>query len=110
MTYNKEYIGERIQRKRNSLNITQEQLAEMINTSKNTISNVERGENPPSVEFIVNICNVLGEDPNYYILILGEIPKDDIETYNNTLLKLSPQERKFVNDFLNYLIEKKRNS
>ena len=97
MTYNKEYIGERIQRKRNSLNITQEQLAEMINTSKN-----------PSVEFIVNICNVLGEDPNYYIL--GEIPKDDIETYNNTLLKLSPQERKFVNDFLNYLIEKKRNS
>lgn len=34
MTYNKEYIGERIQRKRNSLNITQEQLAEMINTSK----------------------------------------------------------------------------
>lgn len=30
MTYNKEYIGERIQRKRNSLNITQEQLAEMI--------------------------------------------------------------------------------
>lgn len=55
MTYNKEYIGERIQRKRNSLNITQEQLAEMINTSKNTISNVERGENPPSVEFIVNI-------------------------------------------------------
>lgn len=43
MTYNKEYIGERIQRKRNSLNITQEQLAEMINTSKNTISNVERG-------------------------------------------------------------------
>lgn len=41
MTYNKEYIGERIQRKRNSLNITQEQLAEMINTSKNTISNVK---------------------------------------------------------------------
>ena len=101
MTYNKEYIGERIQRKRNSLNITQEQLAEMINTSKKTISNVERGENPPSVEFIVNICNVLGEDPNYYIL--GEIPKDDIETYNNTLLKLSPQERKFICIYQNYM-------
>lgn len=53
MTYNKEYIGERIQRKRNSLNITQEQLAEMINTSKNTISNVERGENPPSVDLLL---------------------------------------------------------
>lgn len=91
MIYNIENIGERIQRKRHSLNFTQEQLAEMVNTSKNTISNIERGENP-----------------NYYIL--GEIPKDDIETYNNTLLKLSPQERKFVNGLLNYLIEKKRNS
>lgn len=105
MTYNKEDIGERIQRKRYSLNITQEQLAEMINTSKNTISNVERGENPPSVEFIVNICNVLGGDPNYYIL--GEIPKDDIETYNNTLLKLSSQEKNFIQGLIDYIIETK---
>lgn len=105
MIYNKEYIGERIQRKRNSLNITQEQLAEMINTSKNTISNVERGENPPSVEFIVNICNVLGEDPNYYIL--GEIPYEDIEKYNNCFLKLSSKERKFIQGLIDYIIETK---
>ena len=38
MIYNIENIGERIQRKRHSLNFTQEQLAEMVNTSKNTIS------------------------------------------------------------------------
>ena len=105
MTYNKEDIGERIQRKRYSLNITQEQLAEMINTSKNTISNVERGENPPSVEFIINICNVLGDDPNYYIL--GEIPDEDIEKYNNALLKLSSNERKFIQGLLDYMINAK---
>lgn len=105
MTYNKEDVAERIQRKRHSLNITQEQLAEMINTSKNTISNVERGENPPSVEFIVNICNVLGADPNYYIL--GEIPNEDIDKYNNSLLELSTHERKFVQGLLNYIIESK---
>lgn len=105
MTYNKEDVAERIQRKRHSLNITQEQLAEMINTSKNTISNVERGENPPSVEFIVNICNVFGEDPNYYIL--GEIPNKDIDKYNNSLLELSTNERKFIQGLLNYIIESK---
>lgn len=105
MTYNKEDIGERIQRKRYSLNITQEQLAEMINTSKNTISNVERGENPPSIEFIINICNVLGDDPNYYIL--GEIPNEDIEKYNNALLKLSSNERKFIQGLLDYMINAK---
>lgn len=106
MIYNKENIGERIQRKRHSLNFTQEQLAEMVNTSKNTISNIERGENPPSVEFIIKICNVLGADPNYYIL--GEVPNDDIEKYDNSLLKLSSNERKFVQEFLDYMIETKK--
>lgn len=106
MNYNKEDIGERIQRKRHSLNFTQEQLAEMVNTSKNTISNIERGENPPSVEFIVKICNVLGADPNYYIL--GEVPNDDIEKYDNSLLKLSANERKFVQGFLDYMMETKK--
>lgn len=106
MTYNKEDIGERIQRKRHSLNFTQEQLAEMVNTSKNTISNIERGENPPSVEFIIKICNVLGADPNYYIL--GEVPNDDIEKYDNSLLKLSSNERKFVQGFLDYMMETKK--
>lgn len=106
MTYNKEDIGERIQRKRHSLNFTQEQLAEMVNTSKNTISNIERGENPPSVEFLVKICNVLGADPNYYIL--GEVPNDDIEKYDNCLLKLTSNERKFVQGFLDYLTQTKK--
>ena len=100
MIYSREGIGERIQRKRRSLNYTQEELAEMVNTSKNTISNIERGENPPSIEFIVKICNVLGSDPNYYIL--GEIPNEDIEKYNNSLLKLDSNERKIFQNFLDY--------
>ena len=100
MVYNKDDIGERIKRKRKSLNFTQENLAEMINTSINTISNIERGENPPSIEFIVKICNVLGADPNYYIL--GEVPNNDIEKYNNSLLKLTSVERKFFQNFLDY--------
>lgn len=103
MTYNKEDIGERIQRKRKSLNYTQEKLAEMVNTSKNTISNIERGENPPSIEFIVTLCNVLGEDPNYYIL--GEVPNEDIKKYDNALLKLSSDKRKFIQDLLDYMAD-----
>lgn len=107
MIYNKEDIGERIQRRRRSLNYTQEDLAEMVNTSKNTISNIKRGENPPSVEFIIKICNILGKDPNYYIL--GEIPNDDIEKYNNILLNLSSDERNFFQHFLNYYENCKKN-
>ena len=73
MTYNKEYIGERIQRKRNSLNITQEQLAEMINTSKNTISNVESKEE----EIFIYVQPLIGvalnskKEPKYLKLIIN---------------------------------------
>ena len=106
MVYKKEDIGERIQRKRHSKNYTQEKLAEMINTSKNTISNIERGETAPSIEVLIEICNVLGSDPNYYIL--GEIPNEEIEKYNNSLLKLSSTERKFFQNFLDYYDENKK--
>lgn len=108
MTYHKEDLGERIQRKRKSLNYTQEQLAEMVNTSKNTISNIERGKNSPSIEFIVEICNVLGGDPSYYIL--GKVPNEDINKYNNSLMQLSSNERKFVQGLLDYMSNEKTNS
>ena len=55
MTYNKEYIGERIQRKRNSLNITQEQLAEMINTSKNPLPNIKIDD----IEYKIAECKIV---------------------------------------------------
>lgn len=106
MVYNKEDFGERIKRRRHLKNYTQEQLAELINTSKNTISNIERGETSPSIEVLVEICNVLGFDPNYYIL--GQIPNEEIEKYNSSLLKLSSTERTFFQNFLDYYGENKK--
>lgn len=54
--------------KRKEQGLSQEKLAEQIGISKNHLSNIERGNNVPTLKFIIDICNILGETPDYYIL------------------------------------------
>lgn len=73
----KKLIGIRIMQKRKEQGLSQEKLAEQIGISKNHLSNIERGNNVPTLKFIVDICNILGETPDYYIL--GIISKETHE-------------------------------
>jgi len=52
-------IGARVKHHRTRNGISQEELAERIQISRVTISNIERGESTPSLETIVNIANAL---------------------------------------------------
>ena len=52
-------IGRRIRQNRVRLNITQEQLAEMVNVSVPHISRIENGSSQPSLQVLVDICNIL---------------------------------------------------
>ena len=54
--------------KRKENGLSQEKLSEQIGISKNHLSNIERGVNTPTIKFILDICNMLGETPDYYIL------------------------------------------
>lgn len=54
--------------KRKEHRLSQEKLAEKIGISKNHLSNIERGNNVPTLKFIFDICNILGETPDYYLL------------------------------------------
>ncbi len=54
--------------KRKEKRFSQEQLAEIIGYSKNHLSNIERGKNIPTTLFIFEICNALGETPDYYLI------------------------------------------
>lgn len=44
--------------------ITQVELAEAIGATQESISNLERGRNGPSLSTAINICAVLGESVN----------------------------------------------
>ena len=57
---NQKAIGQRIKRAREKKQLTQEQLAELVDLSPMHISVIERGAKPPKLETLVNIANALG--------------------------------------------------
>ena len=68
LNLDRKLIGIRIMQKRKEHGFSQETLAEKIGISKNHLSNIERGNNTPTVNFIFDICRILGETPDYYLL------------------------------------------
>jgi DNA-binding XRE family transcriptional regulator len=47
---------------RNELNMTQEQLADRMNTKKSNISRLERGTYNPSLDYMVKVAKSLGKE------------------------------------------------
>ena len=53
-------IGEKIKDRRDTLGITQPDLAEMAGVNINTIYNIESGRGNPTLSKLNNILNILG--------------------------------------------------
>lgn len=75
--------------KRKESGISQEELSEKIGYSKNHISNIERGKYIPTTAFMFEICNALGETPDYYLLGNSTENTDKITTLIKTLPEYS---------------------
>lgn len=88
-----EKIGARIRIKRESLGMTQQKLADMVNVTRNTISRYENGETEIGVIMLKNIADALSVTVLW--LLFGFDYENDI--YNN-LLKLTERDRQIVVD------------
>ena len=88
-----EKIGARIRNKRESLGMTQQELADMVNVTRNTISRYENGETEIGVITLNNIADALSVTVLW--LLFGFDYENDI--YNN-LLKLTERDRQMVVD------------
>lgn len=87
MKLDSKYIGIRILQKRKENGFSQEELSEKIGISKNHLSSIERGIYTPTTKLIIELCNVLGETPDYYLI--GKITNEANEIL--TLLKKFPE-------------------
>ncbi len=76
MSLIREKISTMIREKRNSQNLTQEELAEKVNLSTGMIGQLERGETMPSVENLDAIILELGIDPRS---LFGDAPPSNTE-------------------------------
>lgn len=90
MEINKELIGKRIKHRRKMKGLSQEQLAEKLNLSKNHISSIECGKSLLTTTHLLEICDVLGGTPDYYLV--GEI-SPEADPITQLVNQLSPREQ-----------------
>ncbi|MFL0270123.1 helix-turn-helix domain-containing protein [Candidatus Clostridium radicumherbarum] len=65
MDYRK--LGKRIKEERLKKNLTQEQLAEIVNVSSVYVSHIENASTKPSLETLVNLSNALDVTPDFLL-------------------------------------------
>ena len=93
-------LGEQIKRCREKRGFTQEQLAEKIGVSIETISSIERGIKMPRLQNFVAIANQLGVSADE--LDFGFIA--EANALSKKLEKLSRADRKRILETMNFLI------
>lgn len=89
-------LGQRVKKLRKAKKLSQEALAEKVNKSVDTISNIERGIFPPRIETALEIAQAL-EIPLHELFQINDVPAGDKakadlldEIYN--MLKEQPNE------------------
>jgi transcriptional regulator with XRE-family HTH domain len=71
-------LGQRIKKLRKAQKLSQEALAELVNKSVDTISNIERGIFPPRIETALEIATALGI-PLHELFQINDVPATDKE-------------------------------
>lgn len=99
-------IGNNIKTARLLKGLTQKYVAEKLDKSINFISLLERGQTGLSVNSIVDVCNVLEIEPNTLFNGLINYNDDTDKIIINGLSSLSNDDKKIVNDLIEYILKK----
>ena len=94
-------MGERISKRRKELNLTQEQLAETINLSLQSISCIELGKKAIRPQNLVNLCNALDVSTDY--ILTGRKEFKQLEGILTKLAVLRESDYTMVENLVNHL-------
>lgn len=99
-------IGNRIRVIRNSRQLTQEELSELSDISREHISHIESGSAKMSLRAIVNIANALETSVDYFLHdnVKASYSKFDLD-FKILLEHCTPREREIVYDSVKSLID-----
>lgn len=80
--------GEKLQKIRKSLNLSQEEMAQKTNTSYRAYTSYERGDRKPSFEFLQNLALNFEVNLNWLIANSGHpfLKKDESSNLKNEIL------------------------
>lgn len=107
MDANSRLIGKRIKFRREAAGLSQEQLAERLELSKNHISSIECGKSMVTTKGLLALCDVLGGTPNYYLI--GEL-SPEADSITSLIRLLNPVEQKTLIRLLNSYLEQEQAS
>ena len=103
-------IGKRIAKTRKKRKITQEQLAEELDSSSTYISNIERAAKKPSLKMLVKIASILEISLDYLVMdnYSNDKMKNNIELHYITtkLSKLCKNNRRVYLDISNNILDR----
>ena len=101
-------LGRKIRNLRLSQHLSQACLAERIDVSTNYIGQIERGDRKPSLETLVELCNVLGTSMDY--ILSDSLQAEEDQITQDILFKLSTfslEEKKFIYHVINNFLQMK---
>ncbi|WP_251548844.1 helix-turn-helix domain-containing protein [Pumilibacter intestinalis] len=77
-------IGNKIKDLRNELQLSQKQIAEMLNIAQNTFSQIETNTRQPSLELLIKIAKLFQVSTDYILGLEDEAgQKTYINSFNN---------------------------
>ena len=88
MRHDLKECGKRIQQLRKERELTQEQLAEKLNVSQNTIAKIESGLRRPFIDFLLEISEFFNVSTNYLVFGVHTEADEAIEKIDQTIEKL----------------------
>ena len=94
-------MGTRIAQRRKELKLTQEQVANEINLSLQSISCIELGKKAIRPENLFNLCRVLNTSCDY--ILMGEKSKDQLNGIFQKLATLKDDDYKIVECLIDHL-------
>ena len=87
-------IGMRIQKQRNFLKLTQQEIYDKVDVSHNHYSRIENGHAAPSLELLVNICEILDISIDY--VIAGNISNNKNPNFVDKFNKLTAKQKQYI--------------
>ena len=97
-----ESIGDRFKEARKNRGYTQEELAEELHISRNSVGMIERNTFRPGEEIIDKLCSCLWLDKNWLLTGQGSMERTELTPFYE-LLKRDPAVRAHIRSFIEHL-------
>lgn len=95
-------VGKRLYERRKQLRMTQEELAERVGITSQTISTAELGKKAMRADTIIRVCNALNVSADY--LLFGNVSPQDISILSQKVSQLSPEQYRHLEDAIDSFI------